>query len=281
MKFIVLLMTVLLQKQTKKAGYQRKRLWFSRFLQPIPVSNMATHYQVMVYGLIVLLPGLLLSVFIQQAHGLLGNFLAFVVQVLLFLYILGRDDFSQRFSNYQQSWCREDYQGAYECAQQFLDVEQKEKTHTPHELHRNVKHAILWAWFTRFFIFVFWFLVAGIGGALACLLTYWFQKETKLSWTNHLIGAVEWLPARLLALTTALGGNFNASFSAFMKYALDFQADSKQVLTETAFAEDQQEESSFQCELASDALQETNQLMFRCAVIWLLIVAFLTVFAGI
>lgn len=280
MKFIVLLITVLLQKQTKKAGYHRNRAWFSRLIKPFPIATMSKQSQVVTFLLLVILPGLLLSGAINQMSGMIGNLIGFAIQVLLFLYILGRDDFSQRFDNYQQSWCREDYQGAYECAQQFLDVDQKEQTHTPSELHKNVKHAIIWAWFTRFFIFVFWFLVAGIGGSLACLLTYWFQKESKLSWVDSVVGAMEWIPARLLALTTALGGNFSSSFSQFMKYALDYQAESKHVLTETAFADDDKDHSEFVCEIASDALKETNQLMFRCAVIWLLVVAFLTVFAG-
>lgn len=279
MKFIVLLITVLLQRQTKKTGYQRNRSWFSRLVQPLPIRTMKTNVQVATFLLIVILPSMLLGLVIQQMSGLLGNLLALAIQVLLFLYILGRDDFSQRFSNYKDSWCKEDYQGAYECAQQFLDVEQKEHTHTPQELHYNVKRAIIWAWFTRFFIFVFWFLVAGIGGALACLLAYWFQKEYKLDWMKSFLGAIEWVPARLLAFTTALGGNFNASFSQALQFVFDFQADSKKVLSETAFAEDKKS-PDFECQGASNALEEANQLMFRCAVIWLLLVAFLTVFTG-
>jgi AmpE protein len=279
MKFIVLLITVLLQRQTKVAGYQRNRSWFSRLIQPLPISSMTPRMQVLMFALVVLLPAMLLGVFIHQMPGLMGSLLSFVLQVLMFLYILGRDDFSQRFSNYQASWCKEDYQGAYECAQGFLDVDQKEHTHTPQELHNNVKRAIVWAWFKRFFIFVFWFLVAGIGGALTCLLTYWFQKEYKLDWLKSLVGAIEWAPARLLALTTALGGNFNSSFPQALQFAFDFQTPSKTVLAETAFAEDKKI-SDFQCQDASKALEEANQLMFRCAVIWLLFVAFLTVFTG-
>jgi len=280
MKFIVLLFTVLLQKQTKQQGYQRKRTWFARLTTLFPIKEMKTRGQVLSFGALVIVPSLVLGFIVASLTGLFGSILALVLQVGVLLYILGRDDFSQRFETYKACWERDDYQGAYECASQFLNVHDQSVINNPCELHKAVSRAVVYAWFLRFFVFAFWFLVGGVAGALACLLTYWFYREFKLGWVKSVLGAMEWVPSRLLALTTALVGDFSESFPPAVKSLLDFQSTPKDVLIKTVFAKEELESANFDCQRADGDLQETNQLMFRSAVIWLLFVAILTVFTG-
>lgn len=279
MKFIVLLFAVLLQKQTKQTGYSRNNAWFKRLLSPFSVKDMSVAAQVSVFTLVVVLPCLVLGVLLSQLTGVIAGSLSVLLQVALFLYILGRDDFSTRFASYKECWQRADYQGAYHCAQQFLNV-QEQAQEQPLELHKTVLQAIVFAWFTRFFIFVFWFLVGGIAGALACLLSYWFYREYRLPWIKSMLGALEWLPSRLLALSIALAGDFVKSFPSAIKFISDFQSSTKDVLAATISLNDGLDEGEFDCQQAKLALDETNQLMMRCAILWLLVVACLTVFAG-
>lgn len=279
MKFIVLLFTVLLQKQTKQQGYKRKRTWFTRLASLFNAQTMSPRTQVVAYGFLVLLPSLLLGGIISSLSGLLGNLLALVLQVLLLLYILGRDDFSQRFDIYRSCWRKQDYQGAFECARSFLGVKNADHVENPEQLHRSVSKAMVYAWFLRFFVFIFWYLALGIGGSLMCLLSYWFYREFKYDWSKNVIGAIEWLPSRLLALTTALAGDFTRTFPVAIRSLFDFQTPSNDVLANTVFSEGLNE-SDFECESAEQSLEDTNQMLFRCAVIWLLFVALLTVFAG-
>lgn len=281
MKFIVLLFAVLLQKQTKQTGYSRNRAWFQRLASPFNVMDMGVYGQGAVFGLLVLLPSLLLALVMVSLTGLIGGAIGLIVQVVLFLYVLGRDDFSLRFESYKACWSRADYQGAFNCASQFLTIEDQVDSQTPCQLHQMVKQAIVYAWFKRFFVFVFWFLVAGISGAMGVLLTYWFYREFKLTWLNNLLAALEWLPVRLLALTTALAGDFTRSFAVALKFALDFQSSSKTVLLESIFSGSPADKEPFDCDLAEESLTEANQLMFRCAVLWLLVVALLTLFGGL
>ncbi len=279
MKFIVLLFTVLLQKQTKQQGYKRKRQWFSRISTFFKSNTQSLSGQLLAFAALVLLPGLCIGFFIDSLSGLFGNLLALVLQVVLLLYILGRDDFSQRFQSYKECWARADYQGAFECASRFLGIKETEHAHDPCQLHQSVSRAVVHAWFVRFFVFIFWYLAVGIGGSFACLMSYWFYREFKFGWAKSVVEAMEWLPSRLLALTTALAGDFTHSFPPALKSLLDFQTESFDVLTKTVFPA-QEDAENFVCDLADDTLQETNQLMFRCAVIWLLLVAVLTVFTG-
>lgn len=279
MKFIVLLFAVLLQKQTKQTGYQRNSRWFKRLLTPFSVSDMSVTAQVFVFTLVVVLPCLTLGALLSQLTGIVAGSLSVLLQVVLFLYILGRDDFSTRFASYKECWQRADYQGAYLCAQQFLNV-QEQAQDKPVQLHKTVLQAIVFAWFSRFFIFVFWFLVAGIIGALACLLSYWFYREFKLPWLKSILGALEWLPSRLLALSIALAGDFVKTFPSAMKFISDFNSSTKEVLAATMSLNDGIDEAEFDCQQAKLALDDINQLMMRCAILWLLVVACLTVFAG-
>jgi len=279
MKFIVLLFAVLLQKQTKQTGYQRNNNWFKRVLSPFSVNDMGTVSQALVFTLVVVLPCLVLGFALSQLTGIIAGSLSVLLQVALFLYILGRDDFSTRFASYKECWKRADYQGAYHCAQQFLSV-QEQAQEQPLMLHKTVLHAIVFAWFSRFFIFTFWFLLGGIAGALGCLLSYWFYREFRLPWLKSILGALEWLPSRLLALSIALTGDFVKSFPSAMKFISDFNSSTKEVLSTTMSLNDGLDEAEFDCEKANFALDETNQLMMRCAILWLLVVACLTVFAG-
>jgi AmpE protein len=293
MKFIVLLFTILLQKKIKKQGYRRRRSWFSKMATPLKVmmgvdsgeaskpsilSGKGTGYQVLGFFLLVILPGLLVGLTIDNLQGLSGTLVALLLSVALLLYILGRDDFSQKFDDYKECWLKEDYQGAFECASDFLDIE-GEVMPSPCELHYTVSKAVVYAWFLRFFVFVFWYLVLGIGGALASLLCYWFYREFKFEWARNVIAAIEWPPSRLLALTTALAGKFTSSFPVALKSLIDFQTPPNEVLFQVIFP-DMVEEQEFDCSGASDVLQETNQVMFRSGVIWLVLVALLTIFTG-
>jgi AmpE protein len=320
MKFIVLLFTILLQKQTKKQGYKRKRRWFTRMAKPVKAmmgmddlvsraeSNPDTKadskagatlgstvdsyldnkpeskpdkgvtYQALAFFLLVLLPSLAIGLTIGNLQGLSGSLVALVLQVALLLYILGRDDFSQKFDDYKACWLRGDYQGAFECAKGFLGVKQQVMA-SPCELHQAASKAMVHAWFLRFFVFVFWYLALGIGGALASLLSYWFYREFKFHWARSVLAAIEWAPVRLLALTTALAGDFTHSFPTALKFLFDFHTPADDVLFKT-ISPGAVDAKDFDCDGAEDLLQETNQLMFRSGVIWLILVALLTVFTG-
>lgn len=279
MKFIILLITVLLQRQTRQEGYQRNRSWFVKWL-PTSAEISSDNKDYWLFALLVVVPCVLVSVILASLGGLIGGLISLVLQVALFLYILGRDDYSQRFERYQACWKREDYQAAYECAHHFLSVEAEASTHTPEQLHRQVQSAVLQAWFERFFIFVFWFLVLGIAGPMFCLLTLWFYKHTKREWVNQVWRSLQWIPARLLALTTALAGDFSGSFSKASSYWFDFDVSASDVLMSVVKENRDTRCDSFSCNNAEAALLETNKLMFRCAVIWLLIVALLTLLMG-
>ncbi|EAT11502.1 regulatory signaling modulator protein AmpE [Bermanella marisrubri] len=279
MKFIVLLFTVLLQRQTRKEGYERNRRWFKRLLSPFHFEQQSKTMQIMMYVGVVVLPCVALSALIERMDGLLGSFVSLLLQVALLLYILGRDNVSQKFKDYKNHWHNQDYQAAFYCARNFLSLEEQAQT-SPYTLHTTVSKALIRAWFMRFFVFVFWYLLAGIGGAMFCLLSYWFYSESKIPWMKSVLDTMEWLPSRLLALSMSLAGDFNRSFSTVSKLWTDFQTNADQALGHTLETFNHQQEKGFDEAGAARTIDESNRLMLRCAILWLLVVAFLTIFAG-
>ncbi len=276
MKFMVLLFSLLLQRQTHKMDYERNQVWFERLVKPFDVINLSVKGQVLAYLTAVVLPSVLLWGALAAIAPLFWGLVGFVAQVLVFLYILGRDDYSQHFKQYKACWQRQDYQAAYICAHELLNVDEKRCAASPKQLHQEVTEALIYTWFTRFFVVVFWLLVAGVPGAFGCMLSYWFAQTYRLDWTHILVSALEWIPARILSVSMALAGDFVGSFSKSMTYFTDFHTDSKTVLLGSAQLNES--DSEFSVSEAQDKLSDINQLMIRCAIIWLLMAAFFTIF---
>lgn len=272
MKFIILLCCLLLQRETRKPDYKRSNEWFRKLLESFETEQGSFKKQLGIYAFCVLLPALVLAFLLSLMSGVLWGTVAFVTQVLLFLYVLGRDDTEGRFGQYLRCWQHKDYQGAYLCAKESLNIDLTSVD--PQSLHEQIAQSIISEWFSRWFVVVFWFVVGGVPLSFVALLSYWFVKKYKWLWCESLIFAIEWLPSRLLAFTASLvsgiTGRMASSFGAF----LDFNTSPTQLLVSILVPT----EGGFNAEKAQAQLLSINQVMMRCVVLWLLIVAVLTLF---
>lgn len=315
MKFIILLISLLLQRETRKKDYQRDRSWFVTFTNVFELKEAEIKKQVAGYVITVVLPALCLALLIHFMSGMIWGTLAFILQIALFLYVLGRDDVTQRFAEYRNCWKNKDFQGAYHCAQRDIGIEEdiahpsvvRKRTtneesdsaeatietsknieslciNDPQKLHKKVCETVILAWFTRFFVLVFWFVVGGVPLALICLLSYWYAQEYKWPWTQSLTSAIEWIPARLLALTFALAGDFSSKFASALKYIVDMNADAQHLVVDTALPDSMQDEAdsaAFDEAMADEQLKELNQMMYRSAMIWLILIGMFTLFGSL
>lgn len=278
MKFLILMLSLLLQRQTSRSGYRRKRLWFARLLQPFALQQQNMPLQVLVYFLAVVVPCIVLAVLLNHMDGLLLGALAVLLQVGLFLYVLGRDDFNARLSCYREAWQRQDYQAAFECARSFLSLQAQTSVIKAESLHFAVSDALNYAWFIRFFVPVFWFMSFGLPGAFLWLFSFWFMLELKREWSDNLINALLWIPARLLALTFCLAGDFVAGFKEVMKSLRNPELAADVLLADAArTALGKQNTQDFDVQQAVQQLDEQHGLLLRAAIIWLVIIAAATI----
>lgn len=276
MKFLILMLSLLLQRQTSRSGYRRKRIWFSRVLQPLALAKQSIPLQVGGYFLSVIFPSVLLAVFFASLHGLLLGLIAVLLQIALFLYVLGRDDFNARLRSYREAWQRGDYQAAFESARGFLSLQAQTQVVEPQQLHTEVSAAINYAWFMRFFVPVFWFMLLGIPGAFLWLLSFWFKLELKQQWSDQLVDALIWIPSRLLALTFCLAGDFTGAFREVVKSVRNPEIPAAEVLAASAQGALPQMETFSDSE-ALKALENDHDLLIRSAVIWLVLIAAATI----
>jgi len=300
MKFIVLLISLLLQRETRQKDYQRNREWFVSLSKVFNPVGRSARGQVAVYVLSVVMPALVLTLVLMNMKGFVWGLVSIVLQIALFLYVLGRDDVTTRFREYQACWKAADYQGAYHCAQRDMGIERdlhdsksevvtannrgqdaellKTCVEDPKTLHDKVCETVVLAWFSRFFVLVFWFVIGGVPLSLASLLTYWYAQEYKFSWAQSLVSAMEWIPSRLLALTFSLAGDFTAKFPLALKFLMDFTTPAQQAVVETARSGTLEQ---FDVSSANQQLEELNQMLYRSAVIWLVIIGAFTLFGSL
>lgn len=112
---------------------------------------------------------------------------------------------------------------------------------------------------TARFCVIFWFILFGPAFALLYVLLLQDDKARPYVWV------AEWLPARLLALTFALVGQFSATLKAFAETGLNMGAEPREILYACAKAV-----------LAKDEVNEAD-LLKRALLAWLVIIAIVTV----
>lgn len=148
--------------------------------------------------------------------------------------------------------------------------------------------AITTAVFTKSLHFVFsvlfWFLLLGTFGALlyfmvATIQQYADQEFPEMKEANGVVlGVLDWVPVRLLGLSMALVGSFAAVFGRWMKSLTAGIEQSNQFATDfglSALGKDSQDVQSADVEENKSALE----LVFRSLVVWVVVVAVLTIVA--
>lgn len=210
MSFLVLLVIVWVEKLSPlRQRIQRdgvflaelRRLQNSRLLAREPWLLLAV-----LVGLPVLVVGWVLAVLMPVAYGLL----ALPVHLLVLAYSLGRGDPKVALGPLRDAWRREDDTAALHVAERDMAV----TAQTPDELAADVQSWLLWRALESFFSVVFWYSLLGPVAALAyrllALVAEHAAEPGLRERAGQLIHALDWLPARLLAGSFALVGNFMA-----------------------------------------------------------------------
>jgi len=178
----------------------------------------------------------LVYAFFFYIEQLLFGILALACNVLLLLLLLGQKGFKENLAVYLESWRRGDFEAAA-FKQQVLSGINARRLSDPVNMQNEVCTAVLYHNFNRFFIIIFWFVLAGPAAAVAVrvidIVSQHSAHQLKISamWVKKI---VEWIPARLLALSFSLAGDFNGAIKYCLKAFLDINADTQTVLRGSA-----------------------------------------------
>ena len=218
-------------------------------------------------GLLVLLPvaalGLVLLVLKPLAYG----WLALPVHLLVLIYSLGRGDLLAALGPFRDAWRRGDGQAAYHVAERDLALQPEEGT----QLLQQVQGHLLWQAYQSFFAVIFWYLLLGPLAALAYRLLGLSSEHAEQAALREravqLRHAFDWLPARVLASSFALVGNFVAVTRALLHELLSWDIAAAQLVIKAGRAAGEMP-APVMGEEGVDTLDQLWQLLIRAAVVW-------------
>lgn len=267
MNFLVLLLAgMVLLWSPWQNGFPRDllRSWVRR------VARVGNGWGTLAATLSLLLPvGLLLWVVQGVAYGVI----TLLLHVALLLCCVGRHDPLRSMSaDFLSAWERGDQAAAALIAEQQLGVvdEQAEG------LLAQVRSRMVALSLQDYFVPVFWYLLLGPLGALG----YRLLELTRQQWGHSasypagiLVHALEWIPARLLALSFALVGQFDSTLRTLRGIAAEWELSAAELVTQCARAALIAEPVG----PGSGALEGTRHLLLRALLAWAVIIAFVSV----
>ncbi len=265
MNFLVLLLVVWVEKLSSgRQRIQHDGLW-RQWLQRVETHQGAEPWLalLLLVGLPMALLGLLLLVIQPLAYG----WLALPVHLLVLVYSLGRGDVLAALGPFRDAWRRGDDQAALHVAERDLGLVADSES----ELLLKVQGYELWQAYQGFFAVIFWYALLGPLLALAYRLLALTAEQSTLPALAERAGqvrhALDWLPARVLAASFALVGNFAAVSRAVLHDLLAWDIPAAQLLSNAGRAAGELPEPQAG-EAGVNSLDELWQLLVRSAVLW-------------
>lgn len=219
------------------------------------------------------LPLLVVGLLLWAAAGIAYGLFSLILHCLVLLLCVGRaDPLDAMTSGFEQAWLRGDREAASLVAERDLQV----IADSPEELQRAVSGRVVWEVFQGYLVPIFWYLLLGPLGAMGYRMLRNLQGATghpMAALAGMLLHALEWLPARLLALSMALVGHFEHTLRELKLLLLDWEVRAEQLTARCA-----QVASSDAEDLAAHRLllPATRSLLRRSLMVWAVVVAFVS-----
>ena len=227
------------------------------------------------WGTVALVLALLLplGLLLWLAQGLAYGVVTLLLHVVLLLCCVGRHDpLRSMGADFLGAWERGDQAAAALVAEQQLGLSGEQAE----DLLAQVRSRMAALCLQDYFVPAFWYLLLGPLGALG----YRLMELTRQQWGHSasqpagiLVHALEWIPARLLALSFALVGQFDATLRTLRGVAAEWELSAGELVTRCAAAA----VVPSLAEPPAGALEDTRQLLLRAMLAWAVIIAFLSV----
>lgn len=240
-------------------------------------STFGVIFAVLPLLLVVLLFQIWLDSFLWDIPGL-------IFSIVIVLYCLGINDLMQTIERYKEVAQEEDEDKARELATEFLGMDAPEDAD---ERGHVLVFAVLVNANKAVFAVLFWYFLLGPIGAVLYRSMTLLGKQTNdldegvVTSVHRLHAILNWLPARVLAFTYALSGNFDLSYKAW-KASDDNDEDHTDTLSERLLIDvgsgalgldpERAPESSWQ-----DLLQSAMDLVMRSLLMWVVILSIVTI----
>lgn len=227
--------------------------------------------------IILVMPALVLGWVLDWVEGWLFGLVGLLIHMLVLLYSFGRGGIKPHLESFRNACSQNDQESAYLIARQNLGVDAED----PKDLALGVQKAMLWQAFDGFFAVAFWYVLLGPQLALAYRLLALASEQTEPSALRNLAlrwrHVLDWLPARALALSFGLVGNFAAFSKVFVKMLFDPGIKSADLLLRVGRAATDDDVPTLDFR-GNAYLDELWRLVVRAGVLWCALLALWVVF---
>ena len=239
----------------------------------------------------VILPSLAVGLLHLWVRDALYGLASLLLLVVVLLYAFGRGNLGVATADYLERWSRGDFQAAYQLLRATGDAPgDAEPVAVPRELHALARSRYYYAAFERRFAVLFWFLVLGPAGAMAYRLAALESAQARPTDTPAtglaLVHWLDWLPVRLLGISYALVGDFDAGLDRWRTLLDDTRTPAAAVLEACGNAAqrlgaDAPPDEPVESLIARGAaeLESIEVLHRRALLVWMVVIALL-VMAG-
>ncbi|QQE89710.1 regulatory signaling modulator protein AmpE [Azotobacter chroococcum] len=279
MTFLVLLLALLVERFSRWRLRLQQDIFWLRLLDRVELDpDLAGDPRRALFRL-VLLPVLVVGVLLALLSLPLYGWLALPLHLFVLIYSLGRGDVLTELRPFREAWRRGDSEAACLVAERNLAVEAEESL----SLLRRVQGYLLWQAYQSFFAVIFWYALLGPVAALAYRLLALTGEHTTLPVLRErsvrLRHLFDWLPARALALSFALVGNFAAVFRVLLSYLSDREVPAAKLVIEAGRAANEGQEAEVLVgEAGLMTLDELWQLLVRAGMLWYVVLALAILF---
>lgn len=266
MSFLVILLVLWVEKfSAGRLRIQQDGFWLG-LLQRVQQGSLQQAPWLCLAAL-VLMPVLALGLVLLMLEPLAYGWLALPVHLLVLIYSLGRGDVLAALGPFRDAWRRGDAQAAYHVAERDLGLQPEEGV----ALLPQVQGHLLWQAYQSFFAVIFWYLLLGPMAALAyrllALSAEHAEQPALRERAMQLRHAFDWLPARVLASSFALVGNFVAVSRALLHELLSWDISAMQLVAKAGRAAGEMP-APVMGEEGVETLDQLWQLLIRAAVVW-------------
>lgn len=209
MTFLALILALLLTHAWGGADRVQSDHWYHGWRSLVENWSLPPELRL---ALAVLVPVVVAYVILDALQPVLFGLLWLGSALLLLLYSLGRGDYRERLAHYRRLCRGGDFEGV------FLSSTPGEASGTtgegpssPEDVHEVAQGALLYEGFERWFPVVFYFMLLGPAGALAYRLLHLSRGGADGGLAGRCLFLADWLPARLLAATFVVTGDFVGS----------------------------------------------------------------------
>lgn len=188
--------------------------------------------------LMVLGPALLLLALTHWLRGSSWYALAYPLDLLLLILLLGAPGWSGRLQAYGEAWRRGDMAAAWHHVKDCLRERERGSANAPVELHLTLARRFMTTVFERYFLILFWYVVGGIAVAvlvrgILALRDHWPQGAARPGF-GRALDVLAWLPVRLLALSFGLAGDLAGWLSRGLQPLGSLRSPPEDVLLQSA-----------------------------------------------